>query len=238
MLPTMNFMTRLLVKTSSKGKFGSITRLVSLSLLILLLGSCAKDPGKIGYVIQPDDSKLNVAFSDSTTIYAYSELLDSIRSDNLSLNALGSLNDPIFGSTTAGFYTQFSLSFPDKSFGTNPVFDSLVLQLDYSNQFGDTNATIVAHTYQMLDSIINDEAYYSNLQIPIGFIDYSNYSFVPNLTDSVYVDGDTIPLAPLLRLNLSDISTDLGEYLLGAPESAMKSTDSFRKYFKGLFILS
>lgn len=232
----MNFMTRLLLKKNSKGLTNSVTNLITLSVLILLMGSCAKDPGQIGYNIQPEDSRLNVAFSDTSTIYAYSELIDSIRTDNLSANAFGSLRDPVFGSTTAGFYTQFSLSFPEKDFGTNRVLDSLVFQLDYIDQFGDTNATLVAHTYQMYEGIDDSSAYYSILQLPLGATDYSNYSFVPNISDSVIVDSVTLP--PMLRLNLSDISTELGQYLLDATVTNMESNDVFREYFNGLFIQS
>jgi len=104
-----------------------------------LLSSCSKEPGQIGYIIQPDESKLNVAFSDTTTIYAYSEIIDSIRSDKLSVSAFGSLKDPVFGGTTAGFYTQFLLSINGYDFGEERQLDSLVLQIDYAGWYGDTN---------------------------------------------------------------------------------------------------
>lgn len=235
MLPTMNFMIRL----SEKNRNGLIKRLVSLLPIIaitLLFASCAKDPGQIGYIIQPDDSRLNVRFSDTSTIYGYSELLDSIRSDKLSVSAFGSLSDPIFGSTIAGFYTQFVLSIPGKDFGEGKILDSLVLQLYYAGSYGDTNSTLYAHTFEMLESISNDSVYYSNLEVPLGPNDYSNHEFIPNLHDSVVIGADTIP--PVLRLNLSDINPELGQKLLDADSADLENTETFREYFAGLFVQS
>lgn len=235
MLHTMNFMTRL----SGKNKKGLITRVISILSIVVtvfIVVSCAKDPGQIGYIIQPDDSKLNVAFNDTSSIYAYSELLDSIRSDKLSVSAFGSLRDPIFGGTTAGFYTQFVLSIPGKDFGEGRILDSLVLQLRYDGYYGDTNATLVAHTYQMMESISGDSAYYSNLQLPLGSNDYSNHTFVPNMHDSIAIGEDTIP--PVLRLNLTNSNPALGQYLLDADSNQMEDTEVFRDYFAGLFVQS
>jgi len=235
MLPTMSFMTRLL----EKSRYNVVRRILHslpIAILIFIIGSCAKDPGQIGYIIQPEDSKLNVAFNDTSSVYAYSKLIDSIRSDNLSVNALGSLRDPIFGSTTSGFYTQFGLSIPGKDFGEGLVLDSLVLQLIYEGYYGDTNATYYAHTYELLEEIKGDSIYYSNIQLPLGSVDYSNHSFIPNLHDSIVINEDTIP--PVLRINLSDLSTELGYKLLLAGEAEMESTEAFQEFFGGLFVQS
>ncbi len=213
----------------------TITSLVLISIFIL--GSCAKDPGKIGYIIQPEDSKLNVAFSDTTSIYAFSELTDSIRTSGLTSSALGSTKDPIFGTTVAGFYTKFVLSNPGEVFGATSVLDSLVLQLVYDDTFGDTNNVIIAHTYEMLKNIDNDSIYYSNTNIPIDQIDYSNYPFSPRPSDSVIIDTlETYP--PMLRLNLTSNSNVLGEKLFNADSLSMSSSAEFQKFFNGLFVQS
>jgi len=83
MLPTINFMTRLSEKKSSLVSITTFINIFSIFIFSFLLSSCSKEPGQIGYIIQPDESKLNVAFSDTTTIYAYSEIIDSIRSDKI-----------------------------------------------------------------------------------------------------------------------------------------------------------
>ena len=82
----------------------------------------------------PENSKIKVVWNDTTTVYAYSTVVDSIRSDEFVYNYLGSIVDPVFGSTIAGFYTEFllsSISGEKDPFGPNPQLDSLVLQLAY-----------------------------------------------------------------------------------------------------------
>ena len=233
----MNFMIRLLDR-NRKSIFNNLfNSLLSIIVFSILISSCAKDPGKIGYIIQPDESKLNVAFSDTSTIYGYSQIIDSIRSDKLSVSAFGSLQDPIFGSTTAGFYTQFILSVPGHEFVEGSVLDSLVFQIDYEGYYGDTTATLVAHTYEMLDTIDPGTAYYSNLEVPIGSVDYSDFSFSPRPNDSIYVGNDTLPA--MLRLNLTNINTDLAYRLLNASAENMEDSEKFQKYvLNGLFVQS
>ncbi len=236
MLPIMSFMIRLLEKSKRLIVTTHIFNLLTVLVFVITFGSCSKEPGQIGYIIQPDDSRLDVIYSDTTSIYSYSQLMDSIRSDKLSVNALGSLRDPIFGGTTAGFYMQFNLSIPGEEFPENSVLDSLVLQLSYEGTYGDTNTNLVAHTYEMLEGLDIDISYYSNLQLPVSSADYSNLSFVPRPSDSVYIEGDTLP--PMLRLNLTDTDPYLGNKLLTADSMTMSSTEEFQNYFKGLFVQS
>ncbi len=246
MLRTINFMIRLSERISksliSKAGF-SLLYFIIFSFLFI---SCSKKAGQIGFVIQPDDSKLQVAFTDTSAVYGYSKLLDSIRSDKLSVSAFGSLKDPIFGGTTAGFYTQFLLSVNGYDFGVMETrqLDSLVLTLSYAGYYGDTNTTLTAHTYEMLEGIHKDSIYYSNLQLPLDPIDYSNLTFSPRPNENVIfpsIISDTLPpdtLPPMLIVNLSNISSVLGEKLLNATVDEMEDSEIFQEYFKGLFVQS
>ncbi len=246
MLSTISFMIRLLERINksliSRAGFGLFYFFVFSFLFI----SCSKKAGQIGFVIQPDDSKLQVAFTDTSAVYGYSKLLDSIRSDKLSVSAFGSLKDPIFGGTTAGFYTQFLLSVNGYDFGVmeSRQLDSLVLTLKYDGYFGDTNTILTAHTYEMLERIYSDSIYYSNLQIPLDPMDYSNFAFSPRPNENILFPNpvsDTLPpdtIPPMLILNLSNISTALGEKLLNATVDDMEDSEIFQEYFKGLFVQS
>jgi len=240
MLPTINFMMKLLATKSSS--LISLAKISILSFVIFsfLVSSCSKEPGKIGYVIQPDDSKLSVGYTDTTSVYGYSKLIDSIRSDKLSVSAFGSLRDPVFGSTTAGFYTQFIPSSGGHYFGVDRTLDSLVLQLNYDGYYGDTLAVLTTHVYEMVENIYADEVYYSNKQIEINPTDYSNFTFSPRMSDSIIeVLPDTIKKhAPGIRINLSNINPSLGQKLLDADTIQMDSLSVFQEYFNGLFIQS
>jgi len=207
-----------------------------IAFVVFLVASCSKPAGTIGINIQPDASKLKLKYSDTTTIYAYSKPIEKVRSDNLGWNAIGSLRDPVFGLTNVGFYTQFLLSSTGQEFGEERVLDSLVLQLKYYGIYADTNTVLVAHVYELKERIYHDSVYYSNLTVPVYESDYGNISFVARPNDSVVVGEDTI--APVLRLNLSNINPGLGEKLLAADTSDMEDNETFWNYFQGLYVIA
>ncbi|MCF6341987.1 MAG: DUF4270 domain-containing protein, partial [Bacteroidales bacterium] len=172
-----------------------------------------------------------------STVFAYSLPDDSIKTDEKSKSLLGSVMDPVFGSSVAGIYSQFKLSVSGQDFGENPVLDSLVLQLYYNgSSYGDTNTPLVVHAYEMLEGIDFLEDYYSNTVIPVASTDYANFEFVPRPKDSLVIDGDTLP--PMLRIRLSDASTDLGYKFLNADTSVLSNSDAFVEFFKGLYLVT
>lgn len=227
-------MTRLLA-TNKAFKLNSLTftYLFLIIFPIIFLSSCYKPAGKIGDQIQPDQSKLKVFYSDTTTVYAYSVPEDSVRSDELTRNQLGSIFDPVFGTTVASFYTQFSLSALSQSFGTNPQMDSLFLYLYYDGFYGDTTTQLKVGVYEMEEGIDIDELYYSNIDKTVFPTDYADYYFYPMPNDSIVVAGDTLP--PMLRINLS-ANPALGEKLLQAPTDSLATNEAFQNYFKGLYV--
>lgn len=229
-------MTRLSNRLNVGYPNGLISTLFILTFFILLLGSCSKPAGNIGVGIQPEDSKLNLRYTDTATIQAYSFPEDSVNGTFLQWNPLGSLNDPVFGHTNAGFYTQFFLSSLEKDFGEGRVLDSLILQLDYYGIYADTNTAITVHVYEMAEGLNEEETYYSNLQLPIYPGDYGNITFVPDPNDSIVIGEDT--LAGVLRLDLSKNNPALAEKLLAADSTDMEDSEVFRDYFQGLFVIA
>ena len=228
----MNFMTKLL--KAIKPLY--LVRILIAGLLAWALTSCYKSPEQLGANILPENSRLKVFYSDTVTVYAFSQRIDSVKSDESSKTTLGSLNDPVFGKTSAGFYTQVQLSSLGHDFGTNPVLDSLVLQLYYAGTYGDTLTSLKLHTYELLDDIYLDSIYYSNVLLNTGDVDYSDLEFVPHPSDSIPVFPDTIK--GIIRINLSSRSEALGNKLLNAPADAMEEIESFQQYFKGLYLIT
>lgn len=233
---TMSFMIRSSRTNSSQLGWGK--GLIYFSILfsfVLLMASCSKPAGEIGAVIQPEDSKLNVFWNDTTTVYAYSEPEDSVRSDNLSRNLLGSTYDETFGNTTIGFFVQFVLTASGHDFGENAQVDSVVLQLKYTGEsYGDTSTLLTAHAFELMEMIDNDSIYFSNLNLETGDIDYANFEWLPLPNDSVVVEEDT--LTALIRIPLNN-NPELGEKLINAGD-AMEDTEAFQEYFNGLHIVT
>jgi len=199
-----------------------------------LVTNCKDDKNSLGLDIQPPSDKLNVSSVDTTAIIAYSKIVDSVKTDETSVSLLGSMVDPVFGSSTTGFYTQLRLSQTAFDFGGTPFYDSLVLALDYAGIYGDTNAAITVKVYELAEQIILDSSYFSTNTLELKTTLLGQKTFVPNFTDSLIISNDTLP--PHLRIRLSDLSSNLAEKLLFAPPDSMANNISFLNYFYGLYV--
>jgi hypothetical protein len=210
--------------------------LASLVLLVFLVFSCKKDPYQVGINLLPPSDTLNIKTTDTASFVAYSVLQDSVRTDETTLSMIGSLMDPVFGSTTADFYMQYRLSAEAPDFGTNPGLDSIVLMIPYGKIYGDTNAMQTLKVYELSESIHYDSTYYSNRTSETYGIPLANYTFKPARYDSLIIGGDTI--APHIRINLNKLTNYFGNKLLFAPVSALSKNDQFIAFMKGLYIES
>jgi hypothetical protein len=207
-------------------------------LVILFLSSCKKDPYEIGKDLLPGSDTLTIGSSDSTSIIAYSELQDSIRTDKTATFILGSLADPVFGVSTASFYSQFRPASNTYDFGTNPVLDSVVLQLEYSSVYGDTNALQTVKVYEVSEELNSDKAYYSNHTATVYPTMLAVKTFRPAINDSVFLGTDTVPVAPHLRINLNQFTNYFGNKIISAPPTVLHTTSSFIEFMRGLYIES
>jgi len=234
---TMNFMIRSLGKIRGVGFRSSVIHFLSVIFIsfLLLIASCSKPAGLIGVVVQPDDSKLAVMYTDTVDIRVYSKMEDSVRSDELSVNKIGANMDPVFGQTIGGVYLQFNLEEAKHRFGPNPVMDSMILFLLYDGYYGDTNTALTFRSYEMEEGIERDSAYYSNLDIPLNNTDLTNMNFIPRPSDSLVFGGDTLP--PMLKVRM-DYNDQLANKLLTAPDYAMDSNSGFHDYFKGVYVVA
>jgi hypothetical protein len=200
----------------------------------LLFTTCKKDDNNLGLEIQPPYDKLNVTSTDTTTVIAYSQIVDSVKSDETSVSLLGSLADPVFGTSTASIFTQFRLSSSAFDFGESPVADSLILKLRYKNIYGDTSAAMTIRVFEMAGQIYIDSGYYSNSTVAVKETLIGEKTFVPDLASNVIIGTDT--LNPHLRINLSSLTSVLSDKLLNAPADSMASNVSFLNYFYGLYL--
>lgn len=202
-----------------------------LLVVLFFFSTCKKEPQELGLDLI-ENNPLDVEFSDTTSVVAYSQLEDSLRTDETSVVLLGNTFDPVFGKTTAIVFTQISLSSASPDFGTNPQCDSLVFSLQYTGYYGDTTMPQTFRFYEITEQIYLDSSYYSNQQLAYDPVALENYTFTPHPTDSVLVD--TTKYEPHLRFTMNPA---LGDIILSAPESALDSNVSFREYFKGLAIV-
>lgn len=199
--------------------------------LTLSLSSCKKDPTKVGLEVLPTSSDMELNYDDSTvTVSAYTVKRDSMNTTNILYFVLGSMNDPNFGLTRTAFNTNFRLETTNPSFGTNPVLDSICLLLSYSGCWGDSNSSITANVYELLDSLsIADESEYdARSEVNYDPVAVGTTTFVQNMTDSVWIDSVQYP--PLLSIRLSQ---EFGERML-ADSLNFSTNDDFVRSFFGL----
>jgi len=203
-------------------------------LLIFSLFSCKKNPYEIGIDLLPPSDTLNVNSTDTCTVTAYSMNQDSIRTDEMTTILLGSIMDPVFGKTTASFYSQVLLSAEGVDFGNNPVLDSVVLLLFYSSCYGDTSTLQNIKVYEISEALRLDTSYYSNRRAEVFPTLLADKNFLPRPSDSVRIGGKK--LAPHLRINLNKFTNYLGNKILEAPASVLENNENFIDYLKGLYL--
>ncbi len=209
------------------------------SLLIIILSavmvfSCTK-PEDIGQdiVAIPGEGVL-LNFTDTITITTHSFIVDSIPTKYVSPQLLGSVYDPIFGTTAAGIYTQTRLANNNLDFGNNAVCDSIVFSLDYVGFYGDTAATQHIKVYQLDESMNVDSGYYSNRSLSLIQPPLFDDDVVFNLKDSVQLVGGKVK--PHLRLRLPN---SFGEMIISkSGQSELSNNEEFLKFIKGYYIIA
>ena len=212
-----------------------LRQLVFSALLALLFSSCTKELSPIGLDLLDPLDLLSMGYTDTVQINAYSIPEDSVLTSNLTYAQIGSMYDPIFGRTTASFYSQVFITTSRVRFGTNPVFDSAWFYIPYKSAYGDTLSNMTFRVYALTESIVDSLKYYSNNTLsydaanPLGEI-----TFQPKPNDSSYYDGSKH--GPYLRI---PINANFGNYILNAQDTTyLNNNTEFVKFFKGICVVA
>ena len=238
-------MTRFLRETQNWLRNSSSTSIPILSkrsfaaalfLLILGVSACKKENDEIGLDLQPESDLLNILQTDTVTLVATTVREDSLRCDELSQSLLGNNLDPNTGLTRASIYTQLRLSTPDHDFGTNPVADSLILSMKYTEESWGTIRPQYFEVLRMTEDYEIDSAYYTNRDFefdPVNLIIPGNETQTFRPEQSINIDGDS--LGPQARFPLD---VGLAQELVEAGADIYDTNDNWLDFFKGLHIRS
>jgi hypothetical protein len=210
---------------------------------VAFITSC-NDPNDLGMDLLPSTDLIevrNIVEKNSISSYTFTD--GPIRTDEPPKSLLGSMNDPVFGTTTINFAAHFRLrGLPE--YGTNTVVDSVKLHLYYRIMYGDTITPQVFRVYELIDPIYADTANASGVS--------SNYPYYQNVDlkslASDFLLGERV-YTPVVRLDsvLRDtfyqlinipIDKSLGEKLANATPEQMANNDVFLQFFKGLVVES
>jgi len=219
----------------------ALRRISLFILLVSFFASCTKELTPIGLNLLSEDEMLQMGYTDTASIVAYSVSEDSVYTQELSSNYIGlayigSMNDPIFGQTNAALYTQIKTTTSRVRFGTSPIFDSAYLLLPLQgNSFGDTMTNMTFKVYELSESIIDSVHAYSNSSIAYNPADLlGQITIQPRPHDSSYYNGKK--RAPMLRIPINSL---FGNKILNIQDTnTLNSATEFVKYFKGICIVA
>lgn len=202
---------------------------------VILFWSACKKPTLEGTGVLPD-SQLGLTVVDTLKILTYTETDDTVRTDEQSVNILGTMHDPELGTSKAGMYMNFTLDRSNIDLGSSLTADSMVLTLLYSSStksYGDVTIPQNISVQRVTERMYADSSYFNNTTFTTDVSTLAQVNgFVPNLTDSLVIDGVTYP--PGLRITLDN---SLAQEFLNQSGGTNLSTDAaFKDWFNGLYI--
>ena len=206
-----------------------------LSVVFLTLIYCKKEDNFIGSELQKED--LGVNKIDDFSIITYTKEADSLRSDELSIATLGSMNDAEVGTTTSSFYTQLRLPVDNVDFAgagllTDIVLDSVVLSIEYSDYYGNLDAQTF-EVYEITEDMYRDSVYYNGKSFTNAgsdLVELGNGTQIPDPSSSVFTATDSFPAQ--LRLKLDNA---FGQKIINeSGNSTISDNTNFIQFIKGI----
>lgn len=221
---------------SSKINRRKVVKLSALFLFLTLgVAACKKDKSNLGDSLQ--SASLNTSVTDTFTIRTTSEYIDSMPSDETTINMLGKYNDPEFGMVDCGIVTQLIPSSTNPTLGPGAIVDSVVLSLRYDGINYYANASdITLEVLQLNEAIVRSEQEYYTFETPIttgsNLVLAGSETLSPDVVAEVIVGTDT--LDSQLRIHLDP---SFGDDMIALNDAgSMGSQEAFLAAFNGLYI--
>lgn len=204
-----------------------------LALMLLPFFACERNSGSIA-IDFVDGTGFEAGYFDTIEVISTSETLDSLVTLNPSSLLIGKYIDPIFGSSSSQFVSEFVLASVAPDFGdSNVTIDSAFILLPYSGWYGDTTADFGIKISHLDDEIMDDSLYYST----------SNFSSSNVICDTVvkpYPNKRVIRTGMFdanqvmfLKIDKGFIKSNIIEASKMDP-SLFETNENFVDYFKGL----
>lgn len=211
--------------------------LSAVSIVIFSFPSCSKS-SLVGSDLLPVGDGFDIRYVDSFSVKLNTVKEDTLLTSAKTINLCGKVNDPIFGQTVAGIYTQLRIGSVIPNF-KDAVLDSVVLSLTYLKDSvfvaGSLSSTQTWKVEELSEAVVYGNNYYSNKNFAIKGALVNNYAFKVSY-DSIKIDThySKTKLAPHLRIPLSNT---FGQALITPSDTTVfYTTAKFQDYFKGLYI--
>lgn len=127
-------------------------KIIALTISVVFV-SCDKDFNTVGSDLVGDEH-FDYDVDQNAEIKAYTVPTGEVQTNNLTINPLGIYNNDVFGTTSASFVSQLSLSIGKPDFGTNVVVRDVYLYVPFFSKVSVTDSDNNS-TYE-LDSIYSN----------------------------------------------------------------------------------
>ena len=212
-----------------------LTGVIILSLL--LIAACKKQSDNVFF-----DSDGALGFDG----YLYNNQLDlltrtvredSLKSDSLSHNLIGIINDPNFGTYKASSFFQFRLPQLNNVLSANTL-DSVVLMMQYTStiaNYGDLSSTVSLDVYELTEAM-GSAVTHSNQTYAYNASSAASYTgrFAPSDSTNVRQGKSIVRVAPTLKIKLGNT---LANKLFNATSTDLSSQTNFLNFFKGIAVV-
>ncbi len=223
-----------------------------LGVIILLSAGigCSDELSTIGTSILPNDDFFS-SETDNSAILTASNQINPIESWDASSWIIGTLNDPVFGTTHSDFATTFTLgTIRDTSISNHGdssyALKSVILNIPFSSVglYGDTAATHRIIVYELSQKLPSGKLF-SDLNI-------NGYTYPEIVGDTilsardlqfpVYADSAKT-IVSYYKFNIGakwavKLKADFANKLYNMTEANTSSVNAFQDFFKGLYVTS
>ncbi len=193
---------------------------------LLFLGACTEELND-DFFLSKDIDSLSALKTDTISVQLFPYTVDSVLSSNVPSSLVGVYNDPVFGTTTTSFATQFLPMYIETIEGEILFLDSVVLSLYYDSLPGSAYGKILTsqqiNVYELEKAIYSDSSYYSNMDIN----ELHSGKLLGSTSYTPDNGNDT-----LLSLHLNN---ELGQRLIDNLD-LLSSSVTFRDLFKGIVV--
>jgi hypothetical protein len=206
-------------------------------LSIVFVSACKKQDDNVFLANETTKGFEGYSFIDSLQVTTCTVREDSLKSDSLSHNLIGVINDATFGKYQASTYCQFQLSQLNNVLSSNTL-DSAVLFLQFTSTtayYGDLNSEITFNVYEVNESmnynVTHSNQSYNYDPTPVGTFT-GRFAISDSLTHRDLKSN--VKGAPGMSIKLS---AALAQKLFNASSTNLSSQANFLSYFKGLAIV-
>lgn len=212
--------------------------LISFICIGFFITSCKKKSDNVFLVNEGTIGFDGNGYTDTFTILTTTIREDSLKTDSLSNNLIGVINDPFFGNYNARSFFQFNLPELGKVISSGTL-DSVVLFMQYTSTsayYGDLNSEVNLNVYELNTALSASTAGYSNQPFAYNPTPIGSYTGKLKVKDSIKINdlGKKVTIAPTLAIKLS---AAFANKLFNANSTDLSSQTDFLNLFKGLVVV-